>query len=94
MAFGEVKKYESSPIEEQATIGAMWAEFLEEIGSTFVYENGSWSADVKYNLTWDFKEESLAFVFNETEYSFNGSYKVMYLTRKDNPENKMTWYRK
>ena len=94
MAFEEVKKYENSPVEEQAAIGAMWAEILEEIGSTLVYEEGKWQTDVKYNFTWDFKEDSFVFVFNETEYSFNGDYKTMYLTQKDKPESKMTWYRK
>lgn len=94
MAFEEVKKYENSPVEEQAAIGAIWAEILEEIGTNLVYENGAWLANTKYNYTWDFSEETWAFTFNETEYFFNGTYTAIHLTQKDNLENKMTWYRK
>ncbi len=94
MACEEAEKYKNSPIEEQAAMGALWAEILEEVGNDLVYENGKWVANNKYNFTWDFLNESSTFVFNETEYSLNGDYKVMYLTKKDNPESKMTWYRK
>ncbi len=55
-ANAEMKKYSDSPIEEQAAIGAMWGELLEDVGTRFVYKNGEWQALASVSYGWSFED--------------------------------------
>ena len=58
-AQAEMLKYADRPIEEQAAIGALWGEILEEVGSSCEYVSGEWVSIAPHEFTWSFDGSTL-----------------------------------
>lgn len=59
MAYDEMRKYEGSPIEEQAAVGSLWSEMLEDVGSGFQYVDGQWVGSESYTFPWSYESNAL-----------------------------------
>lgn len=59
MAYAEMCKYEDSPIEEQAAVGSLWSEMLEDVGAGFQYVDGQWVGSESYTFPWSYEANTL-----------------------------------
>ncbi len=71
IANAEMKKYADSAIEEQAAIGAMWGELLQDVGTRFVYKDDEWQPLSSVRYDWSF--ENGTFIYGGMKHELEGN---------------------
>lgn len=78
LAYDEMCKYENAPIEEQAAVGSLWSEMLEEIGSGFQYVDGQWVGKETYFFPWSYEDSILT--IDSSAYPLDGNTQTFTVT--------------